>query len=138
MKAQWNDITLIGYADHYCPDTLTLHENKTSYTKGRWTQGKVDKHDQLTMYALLLQLQDGVEPEDITMYLNFIETRMVGVKYDVHQPPRWKQFETKRTKQDVTNYQQRILDTIEMMDEYIRLRKQRDLSTPRPPAFKEV
>ena len=133
LHAEWEGIPIIGYADHYCPQMLELHENKTSPNKSRWTQGKVDKHDQMTMYAMLLNLKEGIEPEDITMYLNFIPTTLVGVTY---QPlPNWRQFETRRTKEDIKRYQEKILKIIELMDEYVRTRP---LSTPAPtaPVFK--
>jgi len=133
LKAEWENIFLTGYIDHFCPDMLELHENKTSPNKKRWTQSKVDKHDQLTMYALLLHLKEGIEPEDITMYLNFIPVCLTGVTLNVCGG--YRQFETKRTKQDLVRYQQYIRDTIEQMDEYIR---SRELSpgAPKPPAFK--
>src|SRR6056297_2398400 len=121
LQYDWEGIPLIGYADHFCPDMLELHENKTSPNKKRWTQSKVDKHDQLTMYALLLHLKEGIEPEDITMYLNFIPVCLTGVTLNVCGG--YRQFETKRTKQDLVRYQQYIRDTIEQMDEYIRSRE---------------
>jgi hypothetical protein len=133
LRATFNDIPMVGYCDHWCPDKLELHENKTSHNKKRWTKGKADKHDQLTMYAMLLNLQDGVEPEDITMYLNFIPVDMVGVSYVPH--PNWRQFETRRTKEDIVTYQNKVMNLLTLMDEYA---SKRALSTParKAPAFK--
>lgn len=116
MRAEWEGIPLVGYADHYCPDTLILHENKTSYSKSRWTKKKVDEHKQMTMYAFLLNLMDGTQPEDVEMYLNFIPLKLVGVTYQPYGT--WKQFETYRTKADIEAYKDYIMDTIEAMSEY--------------------
>jgi len=120
LHVEWEGIPLIGYCDHFCPDMLVLHENKTSPNKSRWNQRKVDEHHQLTMYALMLNLRDGIEPEDIEMWLNFIPVRLVGLTYkpDVS----WRSFETRRTKQHLEAYKQYIMRTVEAMDEYIRVR----------------
>jgi hypothetical protein len=138
LHANWEGINMIGYCDHYCPDMRILHENKTSPNKRRWTQRKVDEHNQLTMYALMLNLRDGIEPEDIEMYLNFIPVALVGVTY---KPlPNWKQFETRRTKQHLEAYKQYIMRTVEEMDKYIKIMNDKPLSTPtrRAPSFNGV
>jgi hypothetical protein len=139
MKAVYEGITLVGYADHYCPKTKVLHENKTSANKSRWTPKKVAEHPQLTMYALLLWLQDGVEPEEVDMYLNFIPVCLTGVQYQVCAPDNWRQFKTVRTKEDVRLYQAYLMDTIAKMEAYAKLRDSH-LSTPkrRPPVFNGV
>jgi hypothetical protein len=120
LHVEWEGIPLIGYCDHFCPDMLVLHENKTSPNKSRWNQRKVDEHHQLTMYALMLNLRDGIEPEDIEMWLNFIPVRLVGLTYkpDVS----WRAFETRRTKQHLEAYKQYIMRTVEAMDKYIQVR----------------
>jgi hypothetical protein len=130
-------IKLIGYADHLCDQTWTLHENKTSYKASRWNQSKVDTHPQLTMYAYLINHTHGVPPEEVTMYLNFIQARHVGVGYQLHEPPRWQQFTTKRTQADLASYRDYVLVTVEAMQRYI---DQMALSTPvrRPPVFNAV
>jgi hypothetical protein len=129
LSVDFDGISLIGYADHFCPDMLVLHENKTSPNKKRWTQSKVDQHHQLTMYALMLNLRDGIEPEDIEMWLNFIPVRLVGLTYkpDVS----WRAFETRRTKADLDLYKRYIISTVEAMERYIQMKK---LSTPPRPA----
>ena len=132
------DIHLIGHLDGWCPDTLTLHENKTSETKGRWTQGKADKHKQIDMYLLLLHQQDGVAPEDVTCYLNFIQTRPTGLGYRLHKEPKWRQFRVATKSQaDLEAYSEYVVKTVEAMAEYI---EQQELSTvaPSAPVFKGV
>jgi len=119
LHVEYEGIPLIGYCDHFCPSMLVLHENKTSPNKSRWTQRKADEHHQLTMYALMLNLRDGIEPEDIEMWLNFIPVELVGVTY---KPTTWRAFETRRTKQHLEAYKLYIMRTVEAMDEYIRVR----------------
>ena len=135
MRAEFEGMRLIGFADHYCTDTLVLHENKTSPNKSRWSKKKVDEHKQLTMYALLLNLKYDVEPEDIDMYINFIPLTIIGLDY---QPLlNWRQFKTKRTKQDLEDYKKHIVRIVELMNEYD---KQRSLSPAprRAPVFNGV
>jgi hypothetical protein len=119
VEAELEGIRLVGFIDHFCPNMLVLHENKTSPNKKRWTQRKADEHHQLTMYALMLNMRDGIEPEDIEMWLNFIPVELVGVTY---KPTTWRAFETRRTKQHLEAYKQYIMRTVEAMDEYIRVR----------------
>lgn len=137
VKASVDGIQLIGHLDHYCPDTLTLNENKCSDTKGRWTQRKVDEHGQITMYVMLLEAQDGVKPEDVTCYLNFLLLEQVGVQYTVGDPPVLRRFGTRRTKEQVTQFLDDTKRTVELMHQYIESQPSPELSTPapRPPAL---
>ena len=131
VKAEIDGIKMVGHIDNYCPDTLTLNENKCSDTKGRWTQGKVDKHGQITMYVMLLQAQDGVRPEDVTCWLNFLKLEQVGVQFDVGDPPVLKRFKTNRTQEQVDQFLEDTKRTVELMHQYI---ERQPLSTPRPKA----
>jgi len=135
LHVEYEGIPLIGYCDHFCPNMLVLHENKTSPNKKRWTQRKADEHNQLTMYALMLNLRDGIEPEDIEMWLNFIPVRLVGLTYkpDIS----WRAFQTRRTKQHLEAYKQYIMRTVEAMDEYIKM-KELSPKPRRAPAYKVV
>lgn len=122
LHAKMGDISLIGYCDHYCPDTKVLNENKTSSTKDRWTQKKVDEHGQLTMYCLLLYLQHKVKPEEVTIYLNFIPVEEQGdFTLALPNPPRFTTFPTKRTTRQILEYGAYITNTVKAMDEFIHL-----------------
>lgn len=138
LEATVEGIPLIGYADHYCPDTRVLHENKTTDNKSKWTKGKANKHTQIDMYLLMLYLSEGIPPETVTCYLNAILTKQVGVGYRLHDPVEWRQhrLDTK-TIADLDNYQTYLLATVEAMQDYIT---KRELSTPAPnaPAFRMV
>ena len=124
LVGEIDGIHMIGYADHHCPDTLVLNENKTSTTKYRWNQRKTDEHLQLTMYALLLQLQDKVAPEEVTMYLNFIPLQLKGV--DLKPTGVVKSYETRRTQEQVNDYIKYLKQTIEDMDSYAQWRVAQD------------
>lgn len=131
LKVEIDGIKMVGYADHFCPDTLVLNENKCSDKKGRWTQSKVDKHGQIDMYLLMLMHQDGIKPEDVECWLNFILLDHVGVGYNVHNPPVFKRFKTARTTEQVSQFLDDVKQTIELMQQYI---ESRTLSTPAPKA----
>ncbi len=119
LSAKLGDIILIGFADHYCPDTKVLHENKTSDNPTRWDQAKVDKHTQLDMYALMLFLKEKTKPEEITMFLNFIPVVRGGdMIYRVPEPVIYHQFPTKRTTADILRYATYITNTVKKMEEY--------------------
>lgn len=134
LEGMVDDIRLVGYIDIYNPDTKHLHENKTSPNAKRWCQRKADEHGQLTMYALMLEQQDGVPPEEITMYLNFVPLRLAGVTYTTYNPVQWKQYETRRTSEQVNAYKDYIRQTVADMHEYIHTVDK----IPRPPAFNRV
>lgn len=118
MSAVIDGVPIVGYADHFCTDTLFLSENKTSDNPKRWNQKKVDDHGQLTMYALMLFLRDKIKPEDIQMQLNFIPVLYSGVSYRMPEPPTYQAFKTKRTTLDIVKYGQYIRDMIIEMERF--------------------
>jgi len=132
VKAEIDGIKMVGHLDHFCPDTLVLNEDKCSDTKGRWTQGKVDKHGQITMYLMLLEAQDGIDPERVECWLNFLLLEQVGVQYDVGNPPVLRRFKTSRTKEQIAAFLDDTKRTVEAMHQYIE--EKQKLFTPAPPA----
>lgn len=133
LRGDIDGIKLVGFCDIYHPENKVLHENKTSPNQTRWNQKKADEHGQLTMYALMLR-QQGVEPEEITMHLNFVPLRLVGIDYQVNGHT---QFTTTRTAKQVDDYTEHIKRIVELMHQYT---ESRPLSTPKPvpPVFKGV
>ena len=119
LRAKVGDIMLLGYCDHYCPLTKTLHENKTTVNKKKWTKQSVDEHKQLDMYALLLMLQDKTHPSEVTMYLNYIPVELKGIGYKLPKVPTYVQIETKRTALQVAEYAQYIKDTVKEMEVWV-------------------
>lgn len=131
VRAEIDGISMVGHLDHFCPETLVLNENKCSDKKGRWTQGKVDKHKQIDMYLLLLKAQDGVDPEDVECWLNFLKLEQVGVQYDVGNPPVLRRFKTHRTQAQLNTFLDEVKRTVEAMHQYI---ENQPLYTPAPVA----
>jgi hypothetical protein len=120
LHAKLGDISIVGFCDHFDMETKTLHENKTSSTKDRWTQKKVDEHPQLTMYCLMLFLQHKIKPEDITIYLNFIPVEEQGdFTLALPNPPKFTQFKTRRTTRQILEYAVYVQETVKKMDEYV-------------------
>ncbi len=112
MRVKMGNMFLVGYADHHCPETLFLNENKTSQNTKKWDQKSVDEHKQLDMYALLLFLQDNVKPEDLKMRLNYIPVIQGGdFLLSLPNPVECYHFETSRTTRDITKYSAYIQQT---------------------------
>lgn len=136
VRATIDGISMVGHLDGYIANQLIVHENKCSDKPNRWTQGKVDKHGQLDMYLLLLKHQDGVEPEEVTCYLNAIHLKQTGLQYE--PTGEWRQFTTRRTEEQLDNFLEQVKQTVEEMHQYIKQRQLIHIPPPRPPAFKGV
>lgn len=122
FKASLGDVHLVGYADHYCPIHKILNENKTSDNTTRWTQKTVDDHTQIDMYLLMLWLSKKVKPQEVTVFLNFIPVRIVGVGYKLLEPPIFTTFKTKRTMRQILEYGAYIQKTVALMEAYVESR----------------
>lgn len=118
LRVPMNGHNLVGYCDHYCPDTKVLNENKTSQTLDRWTQNKVDSHQQLDMYTLMLFLRDKVKPEDVEIWLNFIPVYVGGDFHPRVNPEEFYRFRTKRTTQQCLIFGSWIDKTLKEMEKY--------------------
>lgn len=119
LKPKFNGFTLIGYCDAWCPDTKLLTENKTSQNKNRWNQVAVDRHHQLTMYALMLMLQDNVMPEHMTMVLHYIPVEEGGdFQLTLTDPNVFHSWETKRTNEEVLKFGASLKRLRDEMEKY--------------------
>lgn len=119
LKVKLNKHQLVGYCDHYCPNTLTLNENKTSQKLTRWDQTEVDNHGQLTMYALMLYLKEGTKPENLNMWLNFIPVKEGGdFQLDLVSPDLFHRFQTKRTTMQCLQFGADIDKQLKEMEKY--------------------
>ena len=71
LKTDGGDIPLLGFIDtSYDPPSDGIREYKTG--KVPWTQKKVDRHGQLTLYALMIYLNEKKLPK--TIHLDWLET----------------------------------------------------------------
>jgi len=86
LNPKLGTLKLLGYCDFYTPAILHLDENKTSANPTKWNKMSVQKHDQLTMYALMLMLQDKVQPENLTMKLHYIPVEEHPITEDLFLP----------------------------------------------------
>jgi hypothetical protein len=121
LRANIGKIKMIGFIDHWDAETKTLNENKTTDKPDKWNQKSVDAHGQMTMYALLLYLQDKVKPEDVTMFLNDIPVTIGGdFQYQLPDPPTYTAIPTKRTTTDILRYVGYVEETVAKMEKYAR------------------
>lgn len=96
LKTEAGDIPLLGFIDTaHDPPSKGLREYKTG--KRPWTQKKVDKHGQLTFYALMVYLEEKKLPE--TMHLDWLETE--ERRGEISVTGRIETFETSRSIGDI-------------------------------------
>lgn len=119
LKANLGDIHMVGFADHFCPDTLELNENKTSTNRNKWNQRSVNNHGQLTMYALMLALRNDINPEQVVMYLNYIPViEGPDMRHYLPDPVEHYRYPTVRTTGDIEAFAVYVLDTVADMEAY--------------------
>lgn len=129
LRASLGDIHMVGYCDHYCVDTMVLHENKTSTNRKKWNQKSVDEHKQLDMYALMLFLTHDVHPDDLAIYLNYIPViEGADMRYYLPNPVEFYQYPTRRTEKHIVTMTEYIEQTVENMWQYTAERESE--STP--------
>ncbi len=74
MRVEVMGVPLLGFLDGYNPSENIFGEYKTG--KHPWDQSRVQKHDQLTLYATMLKQLTGKMPEYCE--LHWIETKEGG------------------------------------------------------------
>lgn len=78
LKCEIMGVPMIGFIDSYDPEKNVFREYKTGRVP--WTYAKVQKHDQLTLYAAMLKCITGKMPEYCD--LDWIETREGAVEVE--------------------------------------------------------
>lgn len=77
IKVDVDGVPFYGYIDQFDPERLKFREIKTGIMrpngKPRWTQADVQKHGQLDVYSLLVQLKYGAVDDEC--HLDWIVTR---------------------------------------------------------------
>lgn len=72
MATEWGGIPLLGFIDSSQDNPLDgFREYKTG--QHAWTQKKADKHGQLTLYSLMIYINENRLPKEI--FLDWIETQ---------------------------------------------------------------
>jgi hypothetical protein len=119
VKVKMGNIELYGVLDSYSPITNAIEEYKTSGEKG-WDQKKVDSHDQITFYALLLYLEKGIKPETLSIRLHHLVTEEQGdFSIAFKKPFTHKVYKTKRTTKQVLQFGAEIIKVRKEMELYI-------------------
>jgi len=133
MRATFDKIPLIGYADTYNPK-IGIHGGLSDpkskvfkggklrdYKTGRkpWDQKRADETGQLTMYLFMLYLQDrSIKPEDVELFIDWLPTHIEDGKITFIEPVIIRTFKTKRTMRDILEFGQRIKKTWAEMEDY--------------------
>lgn len=118
IEASINDINLIGILDSFGDNII--EEYKTSGPTG-WSQDKVDKHDQLTFYCLLLMLSQNIEPEKLTINLHHMHTLENGdFTITFAKPFKLDTYVTTRTTERCLKFGAEIINIRMEMEEYIK------------------
>lgn len=119
LEADYKDIKLLGYPDGWDPynDRKRMVDYKTG--KNPWTQKKADETGQLTMYATMLYLAEGIKPEEIDFEIVWMPTTQhadlsIGFVKDF----KVQIFKTKRSMTDVLKFMARIEKTYKAMIKY--------------------
>lgn len=119
IDVMMDDIALVGYMDAYDPETKTINEFKTSGKDG-WSQDKVDKHNQLDFYCLLLMLKENIKPEEVSINLHHLVTEESGdfsIRFAI--PFTINTYSTKRTTRDILLFGAEIIKVRNEMERYI-------------------
>lgn len=112
-------IPLIGFADGWDKESLTLGEYKTG--KKAWDQKRADEHGQLTMYCLFLYLTEHIKPELVTCELHWLPTEdRPDFSIALIDDSKVHTFTTTRTTRDVLEFGVRITQTYAAMQRYCK------------------
>ncbi len=119
INVMMGDVELVGYMDQYFEEEKRIEEYKTSSRDG-WTQKKVDSHNQLDFYLLLLLLKHNIKPEDVTISLHHLHTCETGdFSIGFCKPFTIDTYITKRTTEQVLRFGAEIINQRKEMLEYI-------------------
>lgn len=112
-------IKLIGYLDSMDMDTKAFYEYKTSSSTTRWTQETAEATGQILFYMLLLWINYGIRPEDISCHLFYIPVRQKE-NFDMELSGEEVQcFEVKHTSEEVIKFGKYIEKMHDRMIKYI-------------------
>lgn len=120
LTATINGINLKGHIDGSFPSLPGIDEYKTSLSRTRWTQEKVDSWGQITFYCLLYYINFKIKPEDLRLRLWAIPIKESGdFSWEAGKP---NVFYTKRTMSDILQFVSFIKRTFKDMNEFIHTR----------------
>lgn len=128
FQAKLGKVDMVGYADSFCPEKMSLLEYKSGVPK--WDQKRVDQHGQIDAYLLMLYLSKGIRPEQVKCKLFWLPTKKtetgdfkVTIDFVPDLQKNHKVFETKRTTRDILEFGIRVNRVLEEMDDYIKAKQ---------------
>lgn len=130
MRAVWNGIPLLGFADTYRPpdkyrelgmksklDSPAIRDYKTG--RKPWDQKRADETGQLTMYLFMLYLADRkIDIDSAELYIDWLPTHIQEGKIAFIEPVKIHTFKTKRSMVEVLKFGKRIEETWAAMEAY--------------------
>jgi len=126
LEAEIGNIKLIGFLDTYEPNKA-FREYKTHGTTP-WTQKRVNSHEQIDMYCLLLYLTEKIKPSDISIHLDAIPVQTKNdFSMEINQNLPILSFETKRTTKDILIFANKIKSTVVAMKAFAKTREKRSI-----------
>ena len=120
-RATIGKVSLLGFLDSFSPNEPTVYEYKTSQKDTTWSQKKCDNFGQISMYVLLLYLQDKIHPKDLIIKLSAIPVRSKNdFSMEINNDLPIQTFETKRTMSDILRFSKYILEVVSDMKEFAK------------------
>lgn len=118
LQVRFGDIPLIGFIDNW--DSVGqrgFRETKTG--KKEWTQKRANDHGQLRMYALMIYITYGINPESLEIYLDWFPTvENNDFTISLKNPPEIHTFRVKVTMRDILDFGAKINRIYAEMREY--------------------
>lgn len=111
LEVPFKNTKLLGYVDSGEEEGRLFMEYKTG--KIPWTQEKVDEHDQLLFYAYMYYVKTGIIPGCKLIWVETMDTPD-GLMYTGEIFP----FDRSFTHQEIIDFGDKILDTINEIEEY--------------------
>lgn len=114
----FGNFSLTGLFDIFDEVITFIGEVKTG--KAEWDQERVDKHDQITMYCLLLYLKDNILPDGVKLKLYWLPTcENADFSISFARPFKIHEFETKRSLEQCLNFAAEVVNIRKEMEQYI-------------------
>lgn len=129
LQCEFSGMKLLGYMDTSLLSEKKFRELKTGNNKNPWTQKRVDEHDQITMYALMIYVVHGIMPEDLDIHLDWVPTLEAdfeslddfinGMPKVRRSDEKIKTFKTKRTLKQCLKFGAKLKKTHKEMRQYV-------------------
>lgn len=121
MQPVYEGIPLIGLADHWSPFEKRLADDKTG--RVAWTKKKADETGQLTLYAAMLYLEEGIKPEEIEFAIRWLPTVLTdNGMVQFADPFEIQHFKSTRSMVDILKMLGKVKKTVKEMEDYANKR----------------